>query len=92
MKTETPPAAVTLWQANNPQARDFRVKTIGKTFHGEPLKDHGGGVFVGKIDSPLKGWTAFFIELTFSNASRHPLKITSGVRVVPDTLPYPPPK
>jgi hypothetical protein len=28
------------------------------------------------------------VELTFDGAGKYPLKLTSAVRVVPDTLPY----
>lgn len=88
MKTDTTPAAVTLWQANNPQARDFRVKTIGKAYRGQPLQDEGGGVYVGKIDPAQKGWTAFFIELTFDVNQSFPLKLSTAVRILPDILPF----
>ena len=76
-----------LWQATNPGARDFRVKTIGKAYKSLTLVREGG-VYVGKIDPPEKGWTAFFVELTFDVNRSFPLKLTTGVRVLPDTLPY----
>jgi PhoPQ-activated pathogenicity-related protein len=43
---------------------------------------------VAHVAAPASGWTAFFIEMTFPSGGRHPLKITSGVRVRPDALPY----
>src|SRR5215510_4610071 len=55
VKSETKPTAVTLWQATNPQARDFRVLSIGKAYQSQSLKDEGGGVYVGKIETPAKG-------------------------------------
>jgi PhoPQ-activated pathogenicity-related protein len=82
------PTAVTLWQATNPQARDFRVLSIGKAYRGQPLKDEGGGTFVAKVDTPESGWTAFFVELTFDVGQSFPLKLSTAVRVLPDTLPY----
>ena len=88
VKTETSPATVTLWQAHNPQARDFRVKTIGKAYQGRPLTDEGGGVFVGKIDPPKQGWTAFYVELSFDVNGSFPLKLSTAVRIVPDVLPF----
>ena len=30
--------------------------------------------------------------MTFPSGGKYPLKVTSGVRVLPDTLPYPAPK
>jgi PhoPQ-activated pathogenicity-related protein len=88
VRTESAPATAALWQATNPQARDFRVKTIGRTFRSRLLTDEGGGVFVGKIDPPEKGWTAFFIELTFDVGQSFPLKLSTAVRILPDTLPF----
>jgi PhoPQ-activated pathogenicity-related protein len=88
VKSQTPPKAVTLWQANNPKARDFRLLTIGKAYSGQTLMDQGGGVFVGKIDPPATGWTAFFVELTFDVGQSFPLKLSTAVRVLPDTLPF----
>lgn len=86
--TPDAPKTVTLWQATNPQARDFRVVTIGKAYRSQMLKEQEQGVFVGKIDPPEKGWTAYFIELTFDVAQSYPLKLSTAVRIVPDTLPY----
>jgi PhoPQ-activated pathogenicity-related protein len=45
-------------------------------------------LYVAKVDKPEKGWTAFFIEMTYPGIGKYPMKITTGVRVTPDTLPY----
>ena len=37
-KPQTPPKQVNLWQATNPDARDFRVATIGKAYTSRPLE------------------------------------------------------
>ena len=37
---------------------------------------------------PLKGWTAFFAELTYDNGTPAPHKFTTQVRVVPDIKPF----
>jgi hypothetical protein len=34
------------------------------------------------------GWTASFVELTFDVGAAFPLKLTTAVRVLPETLPY----
>ncbi len=86
--TKTTPSEVKLWQANNPDARDFRVETLGRKYVSSALADQGSGVYVGKIPEPAKGWTAFFVELTFSNDSPAPFKFTTQVRVLPDVLPH----
>ena len=86
--SKTSPSEVKLWQANNPAARDFRFDTLGRKYQSSALPDQGGGVYVGKIQNPVKGWTAFFVELTYANGSPAPFKFTTQVRVLPDTLPF----
>jgi PhoPQ-activated pathogenicity-related protein len=88
VQTADAPKEVKLWQATNPAARDFRVKTIGKAYQSQTLSDAGGGMFVGRITPPEKGWTAFFVELTYDVGQAFPLKLTTAVRILPDTLPF----
>jgi len=82
------PDAVKLWQATNPDARDFRLETIGAAWQSSDLKDVGGGVHVAKVAKPEKGWTAFFAELTYGSGTATPFKFTTQVRVVPDVKPF----
>ncbi|MBN2311667.1 MAG: PhoPQ-activated pathogenicity [Candidatus Hydrogenedentes bacterium] len=77
------PDSVTLWQATNPNARDFRVEEVGEIFTSSALNDQGGGVYVGYVAPPAQGWTAFFIELDFGG-----VKYSTEVAITPDTLPY----
>ena len=86
------PDAVLLWQATNAKARNFRYDTIGAAYTSTPLTPAGPNTWVAKVKAPAAGWTAFFVELSYPSGSRYPLKVTSGVRVVPDTLPYPAPQ
>jgi PhoPQ-activated pathogenicity-related protein len=86
--TKTKPAAVKMWQASNPDARDFRMETLGPQYKSSDLSDQGKGVYVAKVAKPEKGWTAFFVELTFPSGCQAPFKFTTEVRVVPDTLNY----
>ena len=85
---QDPPSEVKLWRASNPEARDFRLETLGPQWQATPLAEQGRGVYVAKVPPPPKGWTAFLVELTFPSACRAPFKFTTEVRVVPDTLPY----
>jgi PhoPQ-activated pathogenicity-related protein len=80
---ETEPREALLWQATNAKSRDFRLPVIGKAWASRPLAAEGGA-YVGSIEPPKEGWTAFFVELTFDGG----FKVTSGVRVLPDTLPF----
>jgi PhoPQ-activated pathogenicity-related protein len=87
--TKTKPLEVKLWQATNPKARDFRLMTIGRAFKSHSLIDHGDGVYVAQISKPEHGWTASFVELSYDVGAPYPLKLTTAVRVTPDTCPYP---
>ena len=86
------PSAVTLWQATNPSARNFRLDAIGAAYKSSPLKPSAPNTWTARVPAPPEGWTAFFVEMTFPTGGKYPLKLTSGVRVVPDKLPYGPPK
>jgi len=88
VKSQDKPAAVKLWQATNPDARDFRMDAIGEVWKSTDLKDEGGGVYTAGVEKPAKGWTAFFAELTFENGTAVPYKFTTQVRVVPDVKPF----
>jgi PhoPQ-activated pathogenicity-related protein len=82
------PAEAKLWQATNEEARDFRLMTIGPAWKSSVLKAGGRGEYVATVEKPAKGWTAYFVELTFNNGTAQPFKFTTDVHVVPDVLPY----
>src|SRR5436190_953289 len=83
------PEAVALWQATNPEARNFRLDVIGPSaYTSTALTPSGPNTWVGRAAAPAKGWTAAFVELTFPSGGRYPLKFTTAVRVLPDKLPF----
>jgi PhoPQ-activated pathogenicity-related protein len=82
------PRQVNLWQATNPNARDFRVDTIGNAYTSTALKEQKPGVYVGRVERPAKGFTAFFVELVYDSGGKYPFKFTTEVSVVPDVLPF----
>lgn len=89
VETKTKPTEVKLWQATNPGARDFRLTTIGPKWTSTPLADQGNGVYTAKVAPPKRGWTAYMVEMTFpSGLLLAPYKFTTGVKVVPDVLPF----
>lgn len=91
VESETKPTEVRLWQATNAKARDFRLDTIGRAYTSEVLTDEGGGRYQGRVPKPANGWTAYFVEMTYPGSGEHPFKFTTGVRVIPDVLPFPAP-
>jgi PhoPQ-activated pathogenicity-related protein len=85
------PTEVKLWSATNPDKRDFRLDTIGPAYKSTVL-EADGKKYVGRVDKPAKGWTAYFVELTYPSGGKYPFKFTTAVRVTPDSLPFPAPK
>ncbi len=84
VQTVTSPTAVKLWQATNPQTRDFRLPTFGPQWRGTTLASESKGVYVAQVSEPPNGWTAFFVELTFDSPGSIPYTFTTQVSVVPD--------
>ena len=85
---DTPNYAM-VWQATNPEARDFRLETLGSKWQNTMLTAQSKGNYLARVPKPAKGWTAFFVELSFPSSSETPdFKFTTQVRVVPDVLPY----
>jgi hypothetical protein len=52
------------------------------------LRDHGGYTYFADVPRPGRGFTAYFIELTYSTMHGDLFTVTTGVRVTPDVLPY----
>ena len=89
VRTTDAPSAVTLWQATNPGARDFRLSSIGKKWKGTPLEARSAGEYVARVPRPFRGFTAYVVELTFpSGVPGAPFKFTTGGKVVPDVEPF----
>jgi PhoPQ-activated pathogenicity-related protein len=82
------PSKVLVWSATNSSARDFRLETIGAAWSGATLQGDNG-VYTATVPMPAKGWTAFFVELTFPGVSPDlPLVFTTEVVVTPDQYPF----
>jgi PhoPQ-activated pathogenicity-related protein len=88
VRADDKPAAVNVWQATNPTARDFRLVTIGPAYTKSRLEPTGENTYLARVSKPAKGWTAFFVELVFDRGGSVPLKFTTQVSVVPDVLPH----
>ena len=97
VQTVDSPKSVSLWQASNPNARDFRLTTIGAVWQKSPLSNQGGGVYIARVPQPATGWTAFFAELVYGNPfaaqysayGDYDYHFTTEMHVVPETLPFP---
>ena len=83
------PREARMWQATNPQARDFRLETLGPAWHDTVLAPEPDGSYRAAVPPPASGWSAFFVELTYGEAGDDaPLKLTTQVRILPDVLPF----
>ena len=84
------PDRVRLWQATNPNARDFRLESIGPVWTANDLAPIGPGIYRGYVPPPPQGWTAFMVELTYEESGllEPNLVFTTDVVITPDTLPF----
>ena len=71
--------AVTLWQATKPNARDFRLAKIGPAYKCAELAPLSPGHYAGQVTRPAKGYTAYFVELTFPSGGAYTFKFTTPV-------------
>ncbi len=85
------PIEVKLWQATNPDARDFRLEKIKAAYKGSVITADAKGEYVARVAQPDKGYTAYFLELSFPGPGKYPLKVTTQVKVIPDVYPFSPP-
>jgi len=85
--SKTKPSRVKLWQATNPDARDFRLETLGRKYVDQDIPVNDSGIYEASLIKPGKGWTAGFLELTYADEPA-PFKFTSGITITPDTLPF----
>lgn len=86
------PAAVKVWSASNPEARDFRLDKIGPAYKAQDVPLSADGRYEIAPPAPAKGFLAYFVELTFKTPGGSDLKVTTGTKVLPDVYPFPAPK
>lgn len=84
--TSSAPKEVKLWQATNPDARDFRLETLGPKWQSTPLASESDGKYHAGVAKPERGWTAYFVEFTYPTKTSVPLKVTTQVKVLPDVV------
>ena len=59
------PNQVLLWQAHNPESRNFTQEIIGKAYTSSLLNEVEPGVYKVKLDPPERGYTAYYIEMHY---------------------------
>lgn len=86
-----PPTEIKLWQARSDETpRDFRIDVIGKAWTDSTLIIQPDGKYEVDLDVPAEGWKAYFVELIYHQQGKLPLKLTSGVTILPDQYPFEP--
>ncbi len=66
LNSVTTPTSVTMWQATDPNSRDFRLETFGANWTSSTLTDQGGGTYVAQVTPPTTGATDFFIQMQYT--------------------------
>jgi len=91
VESDPSPMSATLWQAHNPEARDFRVAEIGAAWESTRLGADDTGRYEISVDVPEQGFRAFFVRVRYPlDTFAFPLTFTTEVQVVPDVLPHAP--
>jgi PhoPQ-activated pathogenicity-related protein len=86
--TANKPAAIKLWSAYNPLSRDFRIDVFGPNWTSEDIAVPDTGELTVNLIIPESGYRGYFVELTYGGD--HPLKVTSGIDILPRTYPFEP--
>lgn len=84
------PDELLLWNAHNPDARDFRLYVIDRIWLARQIEIPDDGNVSVEINTPENGFTAWFVEATYNADSNLPFKQTTGVIVTPDIYPFEP--
>jgi len=82
------PVSVKLWSATNPLERNFMIDVFGPNWVSEEIKLPENGELEVLMKTPEEGFRGYFVELTYAGES--PLKVTSGVEVLPRDYPFEP--
>ncbi len=82
VETVDTPLEVKLWQATQPDSRDFRLHTTGAIWKSSVLAPQKDGGYVARVAPPATGYRAFFVELTFAVPGPDPSIFTTAVTVI----------
>lgn len=88
VQASRPPREVKLWVAENASSRDFRLETLGAAWQAQTLVADADGSYRVQLKTPDKGWRAAMIEASFVGAEGERQVYTTGVYVLPETLPF----
>ena len=89
VSSDQTPLVAKLWQANNPNARDFRLEILGdQAWSDTVISPDADGKYRVTVPPPAGGWSAYLVELTYPGMTGIPQTYTTSVFVTPDELPF----
>lgn len=80
------PKTVRLWAGTNPKYNDFRLDSAGPIYKSTVLEPVAENTWVGRVEKPAAGFTAYFVEAEWSRPKGDPFKFTTEVLVNPETF------
>ncbi|GHB43904.1 PhoPQ-activated pathogenicity-related family protein [Mongoliitalea lutea] len=80
------PVSIKLWSATNEEERNFMIDRFGPHWSASEVLINESGRYEIQIPTPEKGYTGYFVEVTYPG--QIPIKITSGVEVLPREYPF----
>ncbi|MCC6263458.1 MAG: PhoPQ-activated pathogenicity-related family protein [Bryobacterales bacterium] len=80
------PKAVRLWAGTNPKYNDFRIDSAGPIYRSTLLEPVAENTWVGRVEKPAAGFTAYFVEAEWSRPQGEPFKFSTEVLVNPETF------
>ena len=89
VRSDPPAAAGLLWTATNPDARDFRLESLGPAWTPTEIEPDPDGVYRVVVPPPAEGFTGYRVQLGFA-----PIDGIAGhtygtpVFVTPDSFPF----
>ncbi len=87
VRADPSPSVARLWQATAASARDFRLGSTGVTWTSSVLHHNPSGQYQVQVPPPSSGWTAYFVEVSYSEITRQ--VYSTQVFVTPDQpLPF----
>ena len=92
VRSSTPPKSALLWRAYNPTHRDFRITPDNpdiQNFQSEPVKFYckENCRFEFNMEKTEKGWSAYFVEISFSNRPYADLTFSTRIFIYPEVYP-----
>ncbi|MEJ2742710.1 MAG: PhoPQ-activated protein PqaA family protein [Gammaproteobacteria bacterium] len=88
--SDQPAMNAVLWQAHNPEKRDFRLETLGPEWKETPISADDDGVYRVSAPPPSDGYTAYMVEFTYPGTQTVEIRqqYTTSTYVTPDSRPF----